>query len=438
MNIRDRIKLSVSQAPAKPAPSVISAPVVEVVTSQDVPPPAKRAAVLKGVEHIDEWLKKECDAVISQPVSDKSVEQYRRNGARIDASRVSGEPVSLSTFEGRPSTYYAYRAAVRFHAAEFGRAALRDYDKARKAKDTTAKAAAYQRMLDAAADLKTYSRDAVPGLPNPNMISLGLSDPKPEGAPTRAKREGKKATPTRETSKLKAANSIAKKYPDWRERVWTRLVEIASPWLDHTAIAALTGARPDELRSAQIRKDGDNLIVKINGAKVTDTKGQPWREFTFKNDDSHEFKHLFSKSSSKLKTVGLPDGITDYPDAFSAALARAGKQVLPKSDRMSGYVYRHALASDLKADGASREQIAAALGHAVTKTQDTYGRAVGGKSGSRSLSVTCAREIKQTHDTRYTNPANPGLVNVENIAVSGDALPQSFTFNTPSFGDLGL
>ena len=31
----------------------------------------------------------------------------------------------------------------------------------------------------------------------------------------------------------------------------------------------------------------------------------------------------------------------------------------------------------MKADGATREQIAMALGHAVTKTQDTYGRAVG-------------------------------------------------------------
>jgi integrase len=424
MNIRDRIKQKASQVPKNPDPVVISPP------AGDVTPPAKRSSVLLGVDNIEQWLKAESDAVMSQPVSDKSVEQYRRNGARIDATRVTGEPVSLSEFEGKPSTYYAYRAAVRFHAAEFGKVALRDYEKARKAKDPEAKAKAYQRMLDAAADLKQYSRDASPGLPNPKAVALGLEDPKPEGAPTRAKRQGKATTPPRETSKLKAANAIAKKYPDWRERVWNRLSEIASPWMDHAAVAALTGARPDELRFAQIRKDGTNLIVKITGAKVTDNTGQLWREFTLKDDDSQEFTHLFAKATSKLKTVGLPDGITDYPDAFSAALARAGKQVLPKSDRMSGYVYRHALASDLKADGASREQIAAALGHAVTKTQDTYGRAVGGKSGVRSLSVTCAREIKQTHDTRYTNPAPAAPVI--------DALPQAFTFNTPSFGDLGL
>ena len=72
---------------------------------------------------------------------------------------------------------------------------------------------------------------------------------------------------------------------------------------------------------------------------------------------------------------------------------------------MSGYVYRHAMASDLKADGFSREQIAMTLGHAVTKTQDAYGRAIGGVPGRRRLAVEAAREIKVTHDTRYTNPA---------------------------------
>ena len=58
----------------------------------------------------------------------------------------------------------------------------------------------------------------------------------------------------------------------------------------------------------------------------------------------------------------------------------------------------------MKADGATREQIAMALGHAVTKTQDTYGRAVGGGAGKRIFSVTAAREVKVTHDPRFTRP----------------------------------
>ena len=101
---------------------------------------------------------------------------------------------------------------------------------------------------------------------------------------------------------------------------------------------------------------------------------------------------MAAKTGAGWKVVDLPPGVTDYlPDAFSAALARAGAQVLRGAERLSGYVYRHALASDMKADGATREQIAMALGHAVTKTQDTYGRAVGGGAGKRIFSVTAAR-----------------------------------------------
>ena len=114
---------------------------------------------------------------------------------------------------------------------------------------------------------------------------------------------------------------------------------------------------------------------------------------------------MLSIASKAWKQIPLPEGVTDYPDAFSAALARAGAQVLPGDHRLSGYVYRHAFASDLKADGASREQLAQALGHAVTKTQDAYGRAIGGAAGRRLVSVSAAREVRATHDTRYTNPA---------------------------------
>ena len=66
---------------------------------------------------------------------------------------------------------------------------------------------------------------------------------------------------------------------------------------------------------------------------------------------------------------------------------------MPKAERLSGYVYRHAFASDMKADGASKETIAKALGHAVTKTQDAYGRALGGTAGRRLVSVSAAREV---------------------------------------------
>ena len=88
--------------------------------------------------------------------------------------------------------------------------------------------------------------------------------PETGGAPTRAKKKGGWTTLLKETSKLKAANSIAKKYPNWREVVWARLVHLKSPWLDHTAIAALTGARPEELRTAKVRLVHAHIYPNIN------------------------------------------------------------------------------------------------------------------------------------------------------------------------------
>ena len=365
---------------------------------------AKRPAVLKGMESLNAWLRKEAAQILEGQHSGKTLAQYERNGARLHAARVAGQPVDLTKHEGSSATFYAYRAAVRWYAAKQGAKAVREYEAASKRGDDAAKAEAWQRVLHFAADLVQYPKDAKPGLPSPAMVALGLDDAKPEGAPARAKRQGRMDTSKRETAKLKAANSIARKYPDWRALVWDRLVAIKSKWLDHAAIAALTGARPEELRTAQIRRTATGIEIGITGAKVSDTKGQPWRLFALRDDGSAEYRHIAAMASKAWKPVGLPDGVTDYPDAFSIALSRAGAQVLPGAERLSAYVYRHAFASDLKADGASKEQIAHALGHAVTKTQDAYGRAIGGKAGRRLLSVSAAREVRATHDTRYTNP----------------------------------
>lgn len=393
-----------------PAPSTVSgSPAPDGVGAGGRPATSQRTTavrpdVLKGREKIDSWLRGEAGVILGAAVSPKTVEQYKRNGARLHAAREQGKPVDLSKHEGSSATFYAYRAAVRWYAATHGIEAVREYSAAAKRGDEVAKADAWQRVLHFAADLVQYPKDAKPGLPSPVMVALGLDDAKPEGAPARAKREGRADTQKRETAKLKAANSIARKYPDWRALVWARLVAVKSPWLDHAAIAALTGARPDELRTAQVRRTATGIEIGITGAKVSDTKGQPWRLFALRDDGSDEYRHIAAMASKAWRPVGLPDGVTDYPDAFSAALARAGAQVLPGAERLSGYVYRHAFASDLKADGATKEQIAQALGHAVTKTQDAYGRAIGGKAGRRLLAVSAAREVRATHDTRYTNP----------------------------------
>ena len=84
------------------------------------------------MEKLSAWIREQAREVLAAEVSEKTRAQYERNGARLDADRVVGCPVDLGPYEGRRSTYYAYRAALRWHAASRGVQAVRDYDNARK------------------------------------------------------------------------------------------------------------------------------------------------------------------------------------------------------------------------------------------------------------------------------------------------------------------
>lgn len=350
-----------------------------------------RSALLAGIEHIDRWLRNEI-AEANFQLSDRTAIDYLKKGARLKAARPRpGEPPDLNALTNSRDSFYAYRAAWRYDACIRGSAALRAYAKALKAKNPAAKQAAYAALLEAAADLKAYPRDKEPGLPNPALVKLGLADEKPRSAFTK---DVAKKLPKRDTSKLKAANKI-QKIDCWRHKLFVRLTEIRSPWRTFAAVAAITGVRPEELDGLIVERRDNALLFTIQGAKVGVDKGQEWRRLTAK-DDGPEFAHLWSISAVPY-TLKAPS-LKNYRDAFSTALARAGAQVFPAgTPRMSAYVYRHALISDLKADGLSSQQISTVLGHAVTRTAAHYGRAISGIKGVRQVTAEGARKVKENH-----------------------------------------
>lgn len=383
-----------------------------------VPPTAKaaapRAALLTGV-NVERWLGEQ----VAAHRKDKSISattkaRYAQVALTLDVTRPeSWEPVDINKAAKTNSTFYAYRAAVRWSALERAAASLRVY---KNSKDESARKSAYASMLSAAADLARYPADARPGLPSPLLVSLGIEDKKTGGEFKKTK-----AGPG-PNDKLKDANTI-QKIDGWRALIFGRLVSVDSPWIDHAAVAALTGCRPAEVASVRIEKGaGGELVITIPGVKVSDTKGQPYRKFSIKADAGPEFAHLLAR----VKTGPVLLSSDSTASAFSEALKRAGKQALgDKAPPMTGYVYRHALACDMKADGASREEIAMALGHAVTKTQNYYGRASGGKKGARVFQVEAPRPIKQTHGN--------GNRKAQSVAPV-QAAPVVPVFTSPNFG----
>ena len=206
----------------------------------------------------------------------------------------------------------------------------------------------------------------------------------------------------RATKKRVSANHFAKYASNWRQLLWSRLIEVNSPWLDFAALASICGAHLNEIEHIRFKRQGDNLEITIQGINVSEIKGQPYRTLVFSNDGSSEFMHLFSKSTEQNQTPSLPSTSKDYTTAFSAALTRAGKKAFPKNfPDMTGLVYRHAFASDLKAQRVPRDMLSTALGQCVSKASCRWGWSTSGTARNHLLSATATRPIKQTHDAKH-------------------------------------
>ena len=395
-----------------------------------------RSALLAGVS-VERWLREQVKQHKKDgTTSAETKAKYGQVAISLENTRPApGEPVHIEALAKTKNTFYVYRAAARWSALERAASALRAYT---NADNDAAKKTAYGVMLAAAADLVRYPADAQPGLPNAaaaaahrravaGAVAMGMGDeipPLPQKNPSEF--VGKGSTKGK-SDKLTDANTI-QKITGWRALLFARLVSVDSPWVDHAAVAALTGCRPAEVSSVRIEVVANALVITIPGVKVSDTKGQPYRIFTIKKDAGPEFAHLLERAKTRAVVLGSDSTAS----AFSEALKRAGKQAFGDiAPNMTGYVYRHALACDMKADGAGRDEIASALGHAVTKTQAHYGRASGGTKGARVFQVVATRAIKQTHGSGHR--AGSAIAPNAPSAAALNAAPVN-VFTSPGFG----
>ena len=394
-----------------------------------IPTPVHRSELLKNI-NVERWLREQIKEHKKDTATNVTTkDEYRNISNNLDLTRPEPwEPVQIEKKAGTKNTFYKYRAAVRFVALERAQVALRVYG---NTKNEAEKKAAYAVMLTAAADLVRYPADAKPGHEPKKLIEQmhAIGDDDTANSLKKQKSEFKKTEPKDTNAKLKDAQKI-QKIEGWRTLLFSELVARGGKWIDHAAVAALTGCRPAEVTSVQIEKIGDALVITIPGAKVSEIKGQPYRKFTITADSNGpEFAYLLERVKDAPLLLGVPLGITRPASTFSEVLKLAGARVFPKNTPpMTGYVYRHAIACDMKADGAGMDHIAASMGHAVTKTQNYYGRASGGKAGTRVFSIEAAREIKQTHGTSGFTKQAP-------------TIEQSSThvaFQSPTFESLGL
>ena len=161
---------------------------------------------------------------------------------------------------------------------------------------------------------------------------------------------------------------------DWKERMWSRMA--TGKYADAVAVAAVAGVRPAELeKGVAFAVKGGKLVFAVQGAKVTETNGQPRRSFTVASD-SPMAEHLKALAAGGPITVRV-ESARKLGDAFRKASAL-------EFDRFSAppsvYALRHEFCAEAKGS-LSAVEVAQVMGHASTASQQHYGMKQQGGGG---------------------------------------------------------
>lgn len=216
-----------------------------------------------------------------------------------------------------------------------------------------------------------------------------------------------KETKTKNKRKLTA---LAK---DFREKILDYAVnahiENNAKWHLPLCVLYATGCRPVELVkgvSVKYNDEDKTLRFVIKGAKINDKlqRGIALRTVKIKVvDENNEFLNWSKPLIEEIQKQNV-DHIevkTTSANAFSGYIHKASKKLWPRrSEHVSAYSFRHAVAKSLKDSGADPVKIASVLGHASTRSQLSYGRKSrkGGGDVSPEVDVTTSSTIRDNKD----------------------------------------
>lgn len=210
-------------------------------------------------------------------------------------------------------------------------------------------------------------------------------------------------SPRRRQSKR---SDLRKLPPDWREQLHGQFIN--SKYELTYLVEAVSGCRPSELeKGVKVVLTENTLTIRIdNGIKVTETKGQPWREIRYRiEQNSHPLiKALANVCRKQGNSVSEIIVGIEKSTNWRAALSAAGQKIWPRLPfRICPYHLRNAAASDFKCSGLGDEGVSAALGHCVDKTASLYGQFQISRGG-QGLSPEAIRAARSILNTRTPVP----------------------------------
>ena len=166
-------------------------------------------------------------------------------------------------------------------------------------------------------------------------------------------------------------------------------------YVDAQRVLALVGCRPEELeQGVTVTQSGLRTVTfEVQGAKVTQSAGQPWRRISL------PIALLAEDWIFRLRAQGSFVVKIASKDGLRKSLQRISHRMLKGVPYATAYVFRHAFATMLRDSGHTVDEIAAFMGHSVAETQRLYGFRKGGgrkvkPAQASGYSVEVPREVR--------------------------------------------
>lgn len=178
----------------------------------------------------------------------------------------------------------------------------------------------------------------------------------------------------------KSKRAVSKLHSDFRERICDYAIDNDLKCAPALILLKLTGCRPNELKKGILVSVTEDNCLKfiIRGSKLNlkQNRGMVMRKIQIKLSESDKYKTFLENYIKSTSENGKSTTITiTSENSFSGYISKISKRLWPrKTYHASAYSFRHQVASDLKNSGMDEVEIAQFLGHASTRSQESYGR----------------------------------------------------------------
>ena len=154
--------------------------------------------------------------------------------------------------------------------------------------------------------------------------------------------------------------------------------------------------------------------VHIAGAKVRETAGQPWRSFTLKYEHIPEWFLHEVREKGKMVVRVEEDALRAHLGRLSDCVFHPNEKGASRSSKsrlkLSAYVFRHALVTEMREDGWETQNIAAVIGESSADTVRLYGIRVRTRSKSPKVLAIDVKSVQAARPVRAVDSSGLNAV----------------------------